>query len=147
VRPGIALYGYAPGRADAARFRPVLTWKARITLERWVGAGRTLSYGATHRTRRRTRVATVSAGYADGYPRILSGQGAVRVRGRRCAVLGRVTMDQILIDVTRVPGVAPGWEVELLGPGVRADDVAARCGTISYELLTGISERVKRVAV
>jgi alanine racemase len=147
VRPGIALYGYAPMRKERAVFRPVLTWKARVTLERWVGVGRTLSYGATHRTRRRTRVAAVSAGYADGYPRILSGAGSVLVRGQRCAVLGRVTMDQILVDVTRVTGVAPGWEVELLGPGVRADEVAAQCGTISYELLTGISERVKRVAV
>ena len=97
------------------------------------------------------RIATVAAGYADGYPRAASGQAFVLLRGVRCRVLGRVTMDQIMIDVSSLPGVRPGDVATLIGDdngsSIRAGELGAWAGTISYEILTGISSRVRRVAV
>src|SRR5690606_25566764 len=97
VRAGLMLYGYSPvgGAAAAPALRPALAWKARVTLVRTLPAGHGVSYGSTYITPRPTRVATIAVGYADGYPRAVSGQGAcVALNGQRCAVLGRVTMDQ-----------------------------------------------------
>ena len=152
ARPGLALYGVSPLPAFQAALVPVLTWKTRLALVRELPVGATISYGRTHTLDRPTRVATLAAGYADGYPRHLSGRGAaVLVDGRRCPVLGRVTMDQIVVDVTDLPRPPrPGDEAVLLGrqgdAEISAHELAEKAGTIPWEILTGIGPRVVRVA-
>lgn len=151
VRAGLALYGVAPRPEFQARLRPALTWKARVLLVRNFGPGRGVSYGRTLITDRPMRVATLAAGYADGYPRQLSGKGAeVLIRGQRRAILGRVTMDQIMVDVTG-SGVAPGEEAVLLGSQgdaeIPATELAGRAGTIAWDILSGIGARVTRTFV
>ena len=149
VRTGLAIYGSAPLPEFQPLLRPALTWKTRITLVREVGTGRGVSYGRTFITPHPMRIATLAAGYADGYQRHLSGRGAeVLIRGRRCAVLGRVTMDQILADVTELPGAAAGEEVVLLGrqddEEISAAELARKAGTIPWEIFTGLGRRVER---
>lgn len=150
-RAGLMLYGVAPVTAHSGRLRPVLGWHSRVTLVRELPAGHGVSYGRTHVTPRPTRVATLGVGYGDGYPRHLSASGAaVLIRGRRCPLLGRVTMDQIMVDVTDLPrAVQPGDEAILLGcqrgERIDASELAAKAGTIPWEILTGISRRVVRV--
>jgi alanine racemase len=150
VRAGLMLYGSAPLAEWQAQLKPVLTWKTRITLVREVGAGRGLSYGRTFITPHPMRVATLAVGYADGYQRHLSNRGAeVLIRGRRCAVLGRVTMDQILADVTALPEAQAGEEVVLLGrqdaEEITAAELAMKAGSIAWEIFTGIGPRVVRL--
>jgi len=152
VRPGLMLYGSSPTPDFQAYLRPVLTWKTRIALIRAVGAGRTVSYGRTFTTPCPMRLATLPVGYADGYQRHLSNRGAdVLIRGRRCAVLGRVTMDQIIVDVTALPEVAAGEEVVLLGAQgseeILAAELAEKAGTIPWEIFTGLGRRVERVFI
>jgi alanine racemase len=163
TRPGIMLYGYlpfgagaalsAPASAAAARLRPALTWRTAITHVKSVAAGTAISYGGRWVARRPSRIATLPVGYADGYPRRLSGRpdagrADVLVRGLRAPVAGTVCMDMTMVDVTDVPGAAVGDEVVLLGrqgdASVDADELAARAGTISYEILCGIGPRVPR---
>ena len=151
VRAGLMLYGSSPVQEFQPRLRPVMTWKTRITLLRDVGAGRGISYGRTFITPRPMRVATLGAGYADGYQRHLSHRGAeVLIRGQRCAVLGRVTMDQIMVDVTAVAETSEGDEAVLLGRQgeheITAAELAQRAGTIPWEIFTGVGRRVERVA-
>lgn len=150
-RPGVILYGMQPS-AQLRRplgLRPVLTLKSMVSLVKTLPAGTPLSYGCTYRTGRETRVATVTVGYADGYPRLLSNKGAVLVRGRRAPVVGRVCMDQIMADVTGIPGVQEGDEVTLIGTDgdacISAMDVADTVGTINYEITCDINKRVPRV--
>lgn len=150
VRPGLALYGVSLGAAPRRPLlQPVLSWKSRVVFVKTVRAGTPLSYGWAWRARRRSRIATLPVGYADGYARALSNRGTVLVGGRRCPVVGRVTMDQILVDVTGVPAVEPGAEAVLIGAQGRhrltVEDMAAAAGTIPYETLCGISRRVPRV--
>lgn len=150
IRPGLALYGVAPQPEFQSQLHPALTWKTHITLVRELGPGRGVSYGRTFITAQPTRVATLGVGYADGYPRHLSGQGAeVLVGGRRCPVLGRVTMDQIMVDVTALPTVIAGDEVVLLGrqgtEEISANELATRAGSIAWEVLSRIGQRVVRV--
>ena len=150
VRPGLMLYGSSPVPAFQPELRPALTWKTRVVLVREVGAGRTVSYGRTFTTDRPMRLATLPVGYADGYRRHLSGEGAeVLIGGKRCAVLGRVTMDQIVVDVTALPDTTVGDEVVLLGAQgdeeIPASELAEKAGTIAWEIFTGIGPRVKRV--
>lgn len=149
VRPGLMLYGSSPLPEFQARLRPALTLKTRVTLVRDLPAGRGVSYGRTFMTPRPMRVGTLGAGYADGYQRHLSNVGAeALVRGRRCALLGRVTMDQIMIDLSALPEVGPGEEVVLLGrqdgEEVPAAELAAKAGTIPWEIFTGLTARVGR---
>jgi alanine racemase len=149
VRLGLALYGVPPHPRDARiGLRPVLTWKSRVCLLRDVGPGRTVSYGATYRTRSRERHAVVAMGYGDGYFRANGSGGHLLVRGVRCPIRGRVTMDQIVIDATRVPGVRVGDDVVALGgqgrSPVTAQELAAQSGTIPWEILTNIGARVPR---
>jgi alanine racemase len=149
VRAGLMLYGVSPRAEFQGELKPVLSWKARVSFVREVGTGRSLSYGRTYITAQPMRVATLSVGYADGYQRHLSGSGAeVLVGGLRCAVVGRVTMDQILVDVSGVPGVAAGSEVVLVGrqgeEEVSATELATKAGTIPWEIFTGIGPRVER---
>jgi alanine racemase len=152
VRPGLMLYGSAYPSHHQALLRPALTWKTRVLLVRDVPEGRTVSYGRTFVTGRPSRIAALGVGYADGYPRQVSNQGAqVLIDGRRCPVVGRVTMDQILVDVTGVDGVFPGAEVVLIGrqglEEILARELAERAGTIAWHLFTGLGTRVKRVYV
>ena len=149
VRAGLMLYGSSPLPEFQSKLRAALTWKSRVVLIREVPAGRSVSYGRTYVTPKAMRIATVAIGYADGYSRHLSNQGAdVLIGGRRCAVLGRVTMDQIMVDVSDLPEVAIGAEVVLLGQQgdeeILAADLAAKAGTIPWEIFTGIGSRVMR---
>lgn len=152
VRAGLMLYGSAPLPEFQPMLRPVLTWKTRITLIRDVPAGRSVSYGRTFITPRPMRIATLAAGYGDGYTRHLSNVGAeVLIGGQRVPVLGRVTMDQILVDLSKVPGAVVGDEVVLMGKQggqeILAAELAAKAGTIPWEIFTGITRRVSRIAV
>jgi alanine racemase len=152
VRAGLALYGSASPEDHQHRLLPALTWKARIILVRDIPAGRTISYGRTFVSKHPMRVASVSAGYADGFPRQASGRGAqVLVQGQRCAVLGRVTMDQIVIDVSELQNVTLGEEVVFVGrqghEEITANELARHADTISWHLFTGISPRVQRVYI
>lgn len=150
VRPGLMLYGSACPARHQGLLRPALAWKTRILQVRDLPAGRSLSYGRTHVTARPTRVATLAVGYADGFPRQASNRGAqVLVGGRRCPVLGRVTMDQILADVTAVDRLSPGDEAVLVGrqgnEDIRAAELAGWSDTIAWHVFTGLGHRVKRL--
>jgi len=152
VRAGIMLYGISPLPEFQKLLRPALTWKTRIALIRDMPAGHGISYGRTFITPRGMRVATLSAGYADGYPRHLSNRdAAVLLRGQRCALLGRVTMDLMMIDVSGIEGAAVGDEVVLMGrqggEEISATELAERADTISWEITTRIGARVRRVYV
>ena len=148
VRPGLALYGIAPGTTD---FVPVLSFKARVAHVKTVAAGRTISYGQTFVASATLRIATVAAGYADGFSRHLSHKAEVLIAGQRCRVIGRVTMDQIMVDVTGVPNVKCGDEVVFIGQQgnavITANEVAGWAGTIAWEVFCGINQsaRVPRV--
>ena len=145
VRVGLALYGIAPVAKFQSELQPSLTWKTQISLVREVPADWGISYGRTHVTKRPTLVATLAAGYADGYLRHLSGKGAdVLIHGQRCPILGRITMDQMMVDVTHLSPTAPtpGTEVVLLGQqgneSITAVELAHKAGTIPWEIFTSI---------
>ncbi len=147
ARPGLLLYGVAPMASiyDGV-LRPTLRLSSRVSLVRTLPAGHGVSYGRTHITTAPTRVATIGIGYADGWSRHLSGKGArVCIKGHSCPMLGRVTMDQIMADVTHVPDVVPGDEVELIGPHIPVTEVAERAGTIVWEIFTGLGPRLPRI--
>jgi len=151
VRPGIALYGGHPQRRGENPFRPVVHLKGRILQVRDVAAGETVGYGATRTLTRPSRVAVVSAGYADGLFRALSTKDgenglAVYLGPHAAPILGRISMDLITIDVTDVPETLSrrGAWVELLGPNVSAHALAAHAGTIDYEVLTSLGQRAAR---
>lgn len=149
VRPGIAAYGVWPG------FEPVLSLKTRLVFLKNVGRGTPLGYGAAFRTRRPSRIATLPVGYGDGLPRLLSTPGGrpacVLVRGRRCPIVGMMSMDMTMVDVTGVPGARVGEEAVLLGrqgsEAIGAGELARRARTIPYEILTGLKARVPRVYI
>ena len=148
VRGGIALYGYPPV-PEAQGLRPAMRWVTRAVYVKTIAPGDQVSYGGTFTAARDTRVMTVPVGYADGYRRGLSGKGCVLVRGQRAPILGRVCMDQIMVDVTDIPGAQVGDEVVLLGAQgedcISAQEMADWLGTISYEVLCSPSARVPRV--
>jgi alanine racemase len=152
VRPGGALYGFSrdvlPPSIEAPPFRPVMSLHSRIMLLKKVGKGAKLGYGCTFETERDSLIATLPIGYDDGYRRALSNRGRVIVRGTFAPVVGRVSMDLTLIDVTDVPKVALDDEVILLGRhgklSITAEDIGEAIGTISYEVSCGISARVPR---
>lgn len=149
VRPGLALYGISPLPQFGDRLRPVMTLKTRISLLRDLGAGRGISYGRDFITPHPMRVATLAMGYADGYPRQVSNRGAcVLIRGQRCPVLGRITMDQFMVDVSALPrDVAAGEEVVLFGKQgnslLGVAEVAGWAGTITWDILTRLGRRVE----
>jgi alanine racemase len=150
VRTGLALYGICPLPEFQSLFRPVLTLKTRVILVRTLQTGRTVSYGRTFTTSRETKVATLGAGYGDGYSRHLSNVGVeVLIQGRRCPVLGRITMDQTMVDVSGLPEVNVGDEVVLIGrqgnEAILASELAQKAGTIAWEIFTGITKRAVRV--
>jgi alanine racemase len=150
VRAGIMLYGISPLPEFQSLLRPAMTWKTRIALIRDMPAGHGISYGRTFITPRGMRVATLSAGYADGYPRQISNRGVTMlVRGKRCPLLGRVTMDLTVIDVSDLPEAEVGDEVVLMGrqggEEISATDLAELAGTINWDIVTRIGSRVRRV--
>lgn len=152
VRPGGVLYGLwrdiLPPAIDPPRLSPVMSVRSRITLLKRVGLGETLGYGRTFETKRETIVATLPIGYNDGYVRALSNRGRVIVRGHFASVVGRISMDLTLIDVTDAPGVELDDLVTLMGDdgdlSIPAEEIAKTAGTLSYEITCGISARVPR---
>ena len=131
--------------------RPALSLKTRITLSRDIPAGTSISYGRTFVADRPMKVATLGVGYGDGYPRHLSGTGMeVLIHGTRCPLLGRVTMDQIVVDISHLDEPVTGGEEAILiggreGETITVEEMAAKAGTIPWEILTGITSRVERV--
>ena len=155
VRPGGVLYGLwrdilAPADRNQ-KLQPVMSLHTRITLLKWVPAGETVGYGCTFEASSKTLVATIPIGYHDGYMRALSNRGHAIIRGVSATVIGRISMDLTLVDVTNVPGVQLNDEVRLLGRqselSVSAEDLAKTAGTLSYEVTCGIGARVPRVYV
>lgn len=152
VRAGVALYGISPLPEFQKLLKPVMTWKTRIGLVREMPKGASISYGRTFITPKPMRVATLTAGYADGYPRHLSNvDAAMLVRGKRCALLGRVTMDLMMIDVSGIEDVDPGEEVVLMGQQGNEEiccaELAERAKTITWEITTRIGARVRRIYI
>jgi alanine racemase len=149
ARTGIALFGAEPLDRDPFRLEPVMRWRTAIARLKEVPAGHAIGYGMTFHTSRASRIATLPVGYADGYSRGLSNRAEVLVRGRRAPVVGRVSMDLVTIDVTDIPGVTLWDEVILLGrqgdDEIRAEELAAKLDTISYEVFCNVSARVPRV--
>ena len=150
VRAGIILYGYTPGtELNFPALQPVLTLKALVTQVKTVAPGESLSYGCTFTAQAPIRVATVCVGYGDGYPRALSNSGCMALHKKCAPVVGRICMDQTLLDVTAIPGVQPGDEVTVFGSGTSGEDtartIADKTGTIPYEILCGLARRVPRV--
>lgn len=145
-RPGIALYGAAPHLERTNPMQPVIALDLAVIQTRSVPAGTRIGYGGTVVTDAPKRLATLSAGYADGLPRRLGDQGAVYFRGVRLPFIGRVSMDSIIIDIDALPegALKPGDFVELIGPHQSLDDVAAAAGTIAYEILTQLGPRYHR---
>jgi alanine racemase len=147
VRVGLALYGVSPVPGLQKLLRPALSWKAAVTFLNDLPKGHGISYGSTFKTPRAMKVAVLPVGYADGYPRHLSGKGAsVLIKGKRCPVLGRVTMDQIMVDVSAVKGITVGNEAVLVGKQgkqeITATEVAHQADTIPWHLFCGITGRV-----
>ena len=154
VRPGLLVYGVLPpGKRRRTsslpmQLHPALSWKCRVSLVKEIPAGTSLSYGHTFIAPHKMRVATLTAGYGDGYLRVGSHRAEVLIGGRRCRVLGRITMDQMLVDVSRMREVRAGDEAVLIGRQgnreITANELAVWCGTIPWEVLTNITYRVPR---
>lgn len=152
VRAGIALYGLYPSkevRRDLAVLRPLLELKSHISYVKEIGPGTPVSYGGTFTAERTMRVATIPVGYGDGYPRNLSGRGAVLIGGRRARILGRICMDQLMVDVSHIPEAKTGRAVTLLGRDgqeeITAQELADLSGGFHYELLCCLGKRVPRI--
>ncbi len=151
VRAGIVLYGMYPS-ADVTPaqqpLQPALEWTSRVTHVKTLEAGREISYGGAYVTQKPTVVATVPVGYADGYRRALSGKFYVLIRGRKAPILGRICMDQMMVDVTQIPNVEVGDRVVLIGSDgehtITMEQIASAADTFNYEFVCGISRRVPR---
>lgn len=151
VRPGLIIYGMYPKHTfpKLIKLKPALSLKTKIVFIKDTPPGRSISYGRTYVTQKHTRIATLPIGYADGYARGLSNRAEVLVRGRRASVVGKVTMDQTMIDVGHIRGVKVGDEVVLIGRQgrheIRMEKLARMAGTIAYETACAISNRVPRI--
>lgn len=146
-RPGIMLYGASPmlGKTGPELgLQPAMILESEIIAVRDLAAGDAVGYGETWRAPAAGRMGVVCIGYGDGYPRHAGNGTPVAVRGERVPLIGRVSMDMLAVDLSRFPEVMPGDRVELWGPEVSVDEVAAAAGTISYQLLTGVTQRVPR---
>ena len=146
-RAGIILYGLTPS-SDLKLpqdFIPVMNFKSVVSLVKEIRKGDTVSYGRTFKAENDIKIATISCGYADGYPRLLSNKGYVLINGYRANIVGRVCMDQFCVDVTDIPNVNLGDEVLLWGKDLSVEQFADIIGTINYELVCGVSGRVKRI--
>lgn len=154
VRPGIILYGVYPSNQvnhKVMDLKPVMTLKARISFIKILVQDEGISYGLSYTGKAGQKIATIPIGYADGYTRLLSNKGQVIVRGQKARIVGNICMDQCMIDVTGIEGVQVGDEVVLFGKDgaleIPVDEVAEKCGKISYELLCAVGRRVPRVYV
>lgn len=153
VRPGLIIYGLypSPELKSSIALRPVMAFKTEIAYVKSIPEGTSISYGRTFISDRPMRVATMCAGYADGYSRHLSNKGEVLVRGKRARILGKVCMDMIVIDVSDIPDADVGDEVVLFGTQqgeqIEVDEIADRIGTINYEVVCGIGQRVPRIYI
>ncbi len=150
VRAGIMLYGLYPSDEmdeEQTKLLPVLSLISHVVHLKEVEDGTPIGYGGTYVAKGRRRIATIPVGYADGYPRRLSGIGYVKIRNQRAPIAGRICMDQFMVDVTDIPDVALGDEVTLIGEGVSAGEIASLTGTIHYELTCQLTDRVPRVPV
>ncbi|MDR1433783.1 alanine racemase [Candidatus Endomicrobiellum devescovinae] len=153
VRPGISLYGLSPFKHSDRflKLKPVLSWKTKITFLKKVPAGFSVSYGRTFVTSKTSIIATLPVGYADGLNRLLSNRGDVLVGGKRCPIVGRITMDMTMVDVSDVKGVSLGDEVVIIGTQrseqIKTDELAKLQDTINYEVTCAISSRVPRIVV
>jgi alanine racemase len=152
VRAGIIMYGLYPSdevNRSRVKLRPVMSLKAKVAYVKEVPAGFKVSYGCTHSTQNNTVIATLPLGYADGYSRLLSSKGCALLHGRRAPVIGRVCMDQVMVDVGHIPGTAVGDEAVLIGrqgdQEITTDEIAGLLGTINYEIVCMVSHRVPRV--
>ncbi|MBR6571503.1 MAG: alanine racemase [Clostridia bacterium] len=148
VRAGIVLYGYPPVKADGG-FKAVMSWQTEVVHVKTVQAGESIGYGCAFTADREMRIATVAVGYGDGYQRACSNGGMMLIHGRRAPIVGRVCMDQTMLDVTDIPGVVPGDEAVILGSQgqevIDAEEIAGWANTISYEILLSIAPRVPRL--
>ncbi len=153
VRLGIILYGLKPDVSDSLPkgIKPAMTWKSVVSLVKDIEEGESISYGRTFTTKRKSKIATVTTGYADGYNRLLSNKGFVLIKGQKAPIVGRVCMDQTLVDVTDIPEIKMGDVVVLMGESdglnYNADDLAKDLDTIGYEIVCNISKRVQRFYV
>ena len=149
VRPGIILYGLSPNPdlELSADLIPVMTLKSVVSMVKTIRAGDTVNYGRTFTAKRETKIATVTAGYADGYPRLLSNKAYVVIKGKKAPVVGRICMDQMAVDVSEIEDVNIGDEVILFGKELSVDNLAKLTNTINYEIVCGISPRVPRIKV
>ena len=152
VRSGIVTYGLYPSEEvspDLLQLEPALSWLSRVTHVKTLPAGREISYGGTFTTTRPTIVATIPVGYADGYRRNLSGKFHVLIRGRKAPILGRICMDQMMVDVTDIPDVSVNDQVVLVGrygsEKITMEQIAAAADSFNYEFVSGISRRVPRI--
>lgn len=153
ARLGIILYGLKPDYMNMLPdgIEPVMSWKSVVSMVKEVRSGDTIGYGRTYMVERPMTIATIPTGYADGYSRLLSNKGWVLINGQKAPIVGRVCMDQMMVDVTGIPDVALGTEVVLMGKSgeerITADDLAALYGTIGYEFVCGINKRVDRIYI
>jgi alanine racemase len=147
VRLGIGLYGSSSNQVHQLHLKTTCIWKTHISQVKTVDPGESIGYGRSETHSRSIQLAVLPVGYADGLPRLLSnGKGSVWVSGKRCAIVGRVCMDMTMVDVSGL-SVKEGDEVEIFGKNIDIHEMASWCGTISYEILTGISNRVKRIFI
>lgn len=152
-RLGIVLYGLKPDCDNILPkgIEPALTWKSVISMIKDVSAGNTIGYGRTFHVEKKMRIATIPTGYADGYNRNLSNKGFVLINGRKARIVGRICMDQMMVDATGIDDIEIGTEVVLIGKSgnefLSADDMAKMAGTIGYETVCDISNRVERIYV
>jgi len=151
VRPGLSIYGVSPSEyvKGAENLRPALSLKTKVAFLKKIPKGRTLSYARTYKTEKEMKVATLPVGYGDGYPLSISNKGYVLIRGKKARILGAVTMDQIMVDVTDIKDVKTEDVAVLIGnqgnEEITATEVARIAGTIPYEIFTSINKRVQRV--
>ena len=152
VRSGIVNYGMYPSDEVDPQLlpvKPVMEWIAKVVYVKTLPAGRQISYGGCYTTTRETMVATLPVGYADGYRRSLTDKGHVLLHGKKAPIIGRICMDQMMVDVTDIPGVKIGDHAVLIGRSgdeeITVDYLAALTGTLNYEIICGISRRTPRV--
>ncbi len=152
VRAGISLYGMWPSDEVEKKhldLQPVLSLKSRIVFLKELEEGRTISYGATYKTKGSQKIATVPVGYGDGYPRSLSNRGYVLIRGRKAPICGRICMDQFMVDVTGIPQVQEGDVVTLVGTdgeeSITMEEIGDLSGRFNYEFACDLGRRIPRV--
>lgn len=146
-RVGISLYGLSPSSDMTIEddLIPVMTVKSVVSMVKEINCGDTVSYGRTFKAEKKMKIATITAGYADGYPRLLSNKGYVLINGQKANIIGRICMDQMSVDVSDITDVKMGDEVILFGKDLKVDTLADMCDTINYEIICGISPRVPRI--